>query len=143
MTAHLRRQGYEVNHKRVQRLMRKMGLQAIYPKPRASITAKGHKVYPYLLRNLAITRPNQVWSADITHIPMLRGSMYLVAVMDWYSRYVVSWQLSNTLYVQVPQLEKGLHEYFELCNYERPHQSLSYQTSAEVHSVDVNCPTTS
>jgi putative transposase len=127
----------------VQRLMRKVGLQAIYPEPRTSIAAKGHKVYPYLLRNLAITRPNQAWSADITYIPKLRGSMYLVAVMDWYSRYVVSWQLSNTLYVQVPQLEKGLHEYFELYNYERPHQSLSYQTPAEVHSVDVNCPTTS
>jgi len=97
MTAHLRRQGHEVNHKRVQRLMQKTGLQAIYPKPRTSIAAKGHKVYPYLLRNLAITRPNQVWSTDITYIPMLRGFMYLVAIMDWYSRYVVSWQLSNTL----------------------------------------------
>jgi putative transposase len=74
-----------------------MGLQAIYPKRRTSVPAKGHKVYPYLLRNLAITRPNQVWSADITYIPMLRGFMYLVAIMDWYSRYVVTWQLSNTL----------------------------------------------
>ena len=97
MTAYLRRQGYEVNHKRVQRLMRKMGLQAIYPKRRTSVAAKGHKVYPYLLRNLPITRPNQVWSADITYIRMLRGFMYLVAIMDWYSRYVVAWQLSNTL----------------------------------------------
>ena len=92
---------------------------------------------------LTLAIPNQVWSADITYIPMLRGFVYLVAVMDWYSRYVVDWQLSNTLYVQVPQLEKGLHEYFELYNHERPHQSLSYQTPAEVHSVDVNCPTTS
>ncbi len=97
MTAHLRRQGNVVNHKRVRRLMRKMGLQAIYPKPRTSRAAKGHKTYPYLLRNLAITRPNQVWSADITYIPMPRGFMYLAAVMDWYSRYVVAWQLSNTL----------------------------------------------
>ena len=98
MTAYLNRKpGYQVNHKRVQRLMRLMGLQAIYPKRRTSVPAKGHKVYPYLLRNLAITRPNQVWSTDITYIPMLRGFMYLVAIMDWYSRYVVTWQLSNTL----------------------------------------------
>ena len=97
MTAQLRRQGYAINHKRVQRLMQVMGMQAIYPKHRTSIAAKGHKVYPYLLRNLTITRPNQVWSADITYIRMLRGFMYLVAIIDWYSRYVVAWQLSNTL----------------------------------------------
>ena len=97
MTAHLRRQGYAINHKRIQRLMIKMGLQAIYPKRRTSVADKDHKVYPYLLRNLAITHPNQVWSADITYIPMLRGFMYLVAVIDWYSRYVLAWRLSNTL----------------------------------------------
>ncbi len=83
MTAYLRREGYGVNPKRVRRLMQKMGLQAIYPKRRTSIAGKGHKVYPYLLRNLAITRPNQVWSTDITYIRMLRGFMYLVAIMDW------------------------------------------------------------
>jgi len=97
MTAHLRRQGNEVNHKRVQRLMQRMGLQAIYPKRRTTIAAQGHKVYPYLLRNLAITHPNQVWSSDITYIRMLHGFMYLVAVIDWHSRYVLAWQLSNTL----------------------------------------------
>ena len=97
MTAHLRRQGYGVNHKRIQRLMQKMGIQALYPKPKTSAAAPGHKVYPYLLRNLAITRPNQVWSSDITYIPMANGFMYLVAVIDWYSRYVLAWQLSNTL----------------------------------------------
>jgi putative transposase len=98
MTAYLNNQrGYQVNHKRVQRLMRLMGLQAICPKRRTSVAAKGHKVYPYLLRNLAITQPNQVWSADITYVPMLHGFMYLVAIIDWYSRYVVTWQLSNTL----------------------------------------------
>ena len=97
MTAQLRRQGYAVNHKRVQRLLQVMDIQAIYPKRRTSIADKGHKVYPYLLRNLTITRPNQVWSADITYIRMLRGFMYLVAIIDWYSRYVVAWQLSNTL----------------------------------------------
>jgi putative transposase len=208
MTAHLRRQGYAINHKRVRRLMRMMGMQAIYPKPRTSMAAKGHKVYPYLLRRRRITRPNQVWSADITYIPMLRGFMYLVAVIDWYSRYVLAWQLSNTLdgrfclealeralaqgrpdifntdqgaqftalaftsqletadirismdgrgraldnvfverlwrsvkyehvylheYERVPELEKGLHEYFSFYNHERLHQSLSYQTPVEVH----------
>jgi putative transposase len=97
MTVYLRNQGYVINHKRVQRLMILMGLQAIYPKKRTTISAEGHKIYPYLLRNLPITRPNQVWSADITYIPMQRGFMYLAAVMDWYSRYVMAWQLSNTL----------------------------------------------
>jgi len=99
MTAYLRRppHEYKVNHKRVQRLMTLMGLQAIYPKPRTTIPAAGHKVYPYLLRDLVITRPNQVWSTDITYIPMQRGFMYLVAIIDWYSRYVLAWQLSNTL----------------------------------------------
>jgi putative transposase len=97
MTAWLRRQGYAVNGKRVRRLMRRMGLQAIYPKPKTTVAGKGHRIYPYLLRNLAIVRPNQVWSADITYVPMPRGFMYLVAVMDWFSRYVLAWQLSNTL----------------------------------------------
>jgi putative transposase len=97
MLAYLPRQGYAVNHKRVRRLLQKMGLQAIYPKPKTSISSAAHKVYPYLLRDLAITHINQVWSADITYIPMPRGFMYLVAVIDWYSRYVLAWQLSNTL----------------------------------------------
>lgn len=97
MTAHLRRQGYPVNHKRVQRLMQRMGLEAIYPKPNTSKPAPGHRIFPYLLRGLAITRPNQVWSSDITYIPMARGFMYLAAVIDWHSRYVLAWQLSNTL----------------------------------------------
>ena len=97
MTAHLRRQGYAVNHKRVQRLMQKMGIQAIYPRPKTTTRSPEHKIYPYLLRNLAITRPCQVWSSDITYVPMPRGFMYLVAIMDWYSRYVVAWNLSNTL----------------------------------------------
>lgn len=97
MTAQLQRQGQPVNHKRVQRLMQLMGLQAIYPKPKTSIAAPGHKVYPYLLRDLKITRPNQVWSTDITYVRMQHGFMYLVAVIDWFSRYVLAWQLSNTL----------------------------------------------
>ena len=85
------------NRKRVQRLMRRMGIEAIYPKRRTTRPAAGHKIYPYLLRNLAITRPDQVWSTDITYVPMRHGFLYLVAVMDWYSRYVLSWRLSNTL----------------------------------------------
>jgi putative transposase len=215
MTASLRRQGHVVNHKRVQRLMQRMGLQAIYPQRRTSMAAKGHKVYPYLLRDVAITHPNQVWSADITYIPMLHGFMYLVAVIDWYSRYVLAWQLSNTLdglfcldalelalaqgrpdifntdqgaqftalaftsrletarirismdgrgraldnvfverlwrsvkyehvylyeHETVLALEKGLRGYFGFYNHERPHQSLSYQTPAEVHSAGFCCP---
>ena len=97
MRNHLRRLGYKVNRKRVQRLMRLMGLEAIYPKPRTSRPHPAHKIYPYLLRNLNINRPNQVWAADITYIPMNRGFMYLVAVMDWHSRKVLSWRVSNTL----------------------------------------------
>ena len=97
MTAILQRQGYAINHKRVQRLMQKMGLQAIYPKRRTSIGNPGHKIYPYLLRDVEIVRPNQVWSTDITYIPMPTGFMYLVAAIDWYSRYILDWRLSNTL----------------------------------------------
>jgi putative transposase len=97
MTAWLRREGHAVNRKRVQRLMRLMGLEAVYPKPRLSVAGAGHPVYPYLLRNVVIERPDQVWSTDITYIPMPQGFMYLTAVIDWYSRYVLSWRLSNTL----------------------------------------------
>lgn len=197
--------GYQVNRKRVQRLMRKMGIEAIYPKPKTSQPAPGHKIYPYLLRNLTIDHANQVWCADITYIPMPSGFMYLVAIMDWYSRYVLSWRLSNTLdtafclaalddalrqgkptifnsdqgtqftsqafttmlsdaevaismdgrgryldnifierlwrsvkyediyiwrYESVPTLERGLHRYFELYNFDRPHQALGYATPA-------------
>lgn len=97
ITAWLRREGHTVNPKRIRRLMRLMGLQAIYPKPRTSIPAPGHRKYPYLLRDLKITRPGQVWSTDITYVPMKHGFMYLVAIIDWFSRYVLAWQLSNTL----------------------------------------------
>ena len=90
----LRGRGHRVSRKRVQRLM---GLRALYPKPRTSIPGKGHTVYPYLLRNLAIERPNQVWAADICYLPMAKGFLYLVAVMDWHSRRVLSWRVSNTL----------------------------------------------
>jgi putative transposase len=97
MTAYLRRRELPVNHKRVQRLMQRMGLAAIYPKPKTTQDAAQAKIYPYLLRGLAIIRPNQVWSADITYVRMAPGFMYLVAIIDWFSRYVLAWQLSNTL----------------------------------------------
>jgi len=97
MAAWLRSQGYSVNRKRVQRLMRRMGIEAIYRRPRTTRPDSGHKVYPYLLRDLQIDEVNQVWATDITYIPMARGFMYLVCVMDWHSRYVLSWRLSNTL----------------------------------------------
>jgi putative transposase len=208
MTEWLTRQGEEVNRKRVQRLMRLMGLEAIYPKPRLSLAGKGHRIYPYLLRGVTIDRPDQVWSADITYVPMASGFMYLAATIDWHSRYVIAWQLSNTLdgsfclemleealrsgkpevfntdqgvqftaeaftgrlesagvavsmdgrgraldnvfnerlwrsvkyediylmrYEEVPVLYQGLVRYFGFYNDERPHQSLGYQTPAEVY----------
>jgi putative transposase len=88
---------HKVNRKRVQRLMRKMGIAPIYPKKRLSISNKDHRIYPYLLRDVKIVRSDQVWSTDITYIPMTRGFIYLVAIIDWYSRYVIAWKLSNTL----------------------------------------------
>ena len=96
MKAWLGMRGIHVSRKRVQRLMRAMGLRAIYRRPGTSRRSPEHPVYPYLLRNVRITRPNQVWAADITYLPMARGFLYLVAVMDWHSRYVLAWRLSNT-----------------------------------------------
>jgi putative transposase len=90
-------QGEAVNRKRVQRLLRVMGLEAIYPKPKLSAAGRGHRLYPYLLRNVSIERPDQVWSTDITYVPLVGGFMYLAAVIDWFSRYVITWRLSNTL----------------------------------------------
>jgi len=209
MTARLRAEhGYRVNPKRVARLMQQMGVQAVYPRPRTSIAEPQHRKYPYLLRGLDIERPNQVWAADITYVPLPQGFMYLVAVLDWFSRFVLAWQLSNTLdgafclaalrralrdgqpdifntdqgvqftaqaftdeleaagirvsmdgrgrfvdnifverlwrtvkyediylkgYETVPALAAGLDDYFQLYNYERPHQSLGYRTPADVH----------
>jgi putative transposase len=97
MTRWLRRQGYTVSRKRVRRLMRLLGLQAVFQRPRTSQPHPQHRIYPYLLRDLAITRPNHVWCADVTYIPLKRGFLYLVAVMDWASRKVLAWRLSNTL----------------------------------------------
>jgi putative transposase len=110
LTTWLVKQGEEVNRKRVQRLMRLMGLEAIYPKPRLSVPGRGHRIYPYLLRNVSIDRPDQVWSSDITYVPLAQGFMYLAAIIDWYSRYVVAWRLSNTLdgWFCVEMLEEAL-----------------------------------
>lgn len=97
MTHFIRSLGYEIDDKRIRRLLRLMGIMAIYPKKKTSIPNIEHRIYPYLLKGLKIDRPNQVWSTDITYIPMEKGFLYLVAVIDWYSRYVVSWQISNTM----------------------------------------------
>jgi len=108
----LRKNGYEVNRKRVRRLMRLMGLEAIYPKRRLSFRGPDSEVFPYLLRDITIDRPDQVWAADITYIPMKDGFMYLVAIIDWYSRKVISWELSNSLSADfcVRALEKALQQ---------------------------------
>ena len=113
MTWHLRAKGWTVNVKRVRRLMRLMGLTPIYQQPRTSSPAKGHKTYPYLLRGLKIERPNQVWCADITYIPLAKGFLYLVAIMDWHSRKVLAWRLSNTMDVQfcIDALEEATDRY--------------------------------
>lgn len=113
MARHLRRQGHWVNRKRVQRLMQKMGLMAIYQKPNTSRPHPEHKIYPYLLKGIDIQKPNHVWCADITYIPMRRGFLYLVAVMDWYSRKVLSWRLNNTLDADfcVDALKEALAKY--------------------------------
>ena len=208
MTMWLHSQGHEVNEKRVGRLLRKMGLAAIYPKPQTSQSAVGHRIYPYRLRKRRITAPNQVWSTDITYIRMCGGFMYLVAIIDWFSRYILTWQLSNTLegsfcidalhaaltmgkptifntdqgsqftahaftdvleqaaiqismdgrgraldnifierfwrslkyehiylhdYTSVPDLQRGLTNYFHFYNQQRFHQALDYRTPAQVH----------
>jgi putative transposase len=106
-------EGNDINRKCVQRLMRQMGITAIYPKKNTSKPGKGHKIYPYLLRNLAIDHPNQVWATDITYIPMAKGFVYLVAILDWYSRRVLSLRLSNSMESDfcVDALEDALRQY--------------------------------
>jgi putative transposase len=113
LTQMLKREGQVINRKRVQRLMRLMGLESTAPKPKTSKPSPEHPVYPYLLRNLTVSRVNQVWAADITYIPMARGFLYLVAIIDWYSRRVLSWRLSNTLETSfcVEALHEALRRY--------------------------------
>ncbi|NKB71481.1 MAG: IS3 family transposase [Candidatus Latescibacteria bacterium] len=120
---YLQRAGYFIIRKRIQRLMRLMGLEAVYPKLKTSTAHPQHKIYPYLLHQVEVGYPNHVWSTDITYLPMPTGFMYLVAIMDWYSRYVLACELSNTL-----------DGYFCLdALHQRPHQVLAQQTPAEVH----------
>ena len=113
MRNQLRRLGYKVSRKKVQRLMRMMGICAVYPKPRTTIAHPGHKVYPYLLRNLNIDHPNQVWASDITYIPMKSGFMYLTVIMDWHSRKVLSWRISNGMETDfcIEALEEAITRY--------------------------------
>ncbi|HDY8067454.1 TPA: IS3 family transposase [Vibrio vulnificus] len=109
----LAKKGHNVNRKRVIRIMRDMGIGAIYPKPKTTLANKAHKVYPYLLRNVEVTYPNQAWAIDITYIPMAKGFLYLVAIIDWYSRKVLSWRLSNTMDTSfcIEALEEALKHY--------------------------------
>jgi len=136
MTASLERSGETVNRKRVQRLMAKMGLEAIFPRPRTTITATDARVYPYLLRDRELTRVDEVWSSDITYVPMRHGFMYLTAVIDWYSRYVLSWRLSNTL-----EGRFCLEALDEALSMGRPSRltATPAASSRPVYSRDVNC----
>lgn len=109
----LQRAGFPISRDRVRQLMRRMGIHALYRKPRTTIPAQGHRIYPYLLGGLSIERPNQVWAADVTYIPMARGFLYLVAILDWYSRKVLAWRLSNTLTADfcTEALEEAIRRY--------------------------------
>lgn len=140
MTEWLRRGGFPVNPKRVRRLMRKLGLEAIYPKKRLSIPSEEYRKYPYLLRDLAIERPDQVWCADITYIRMLHGFLYLVAIMDWYSRYVLAWELSNSLEAQfcLDAMDKALAiSQPEIFNSDQGAQFTSIEFTGRLESVGV------
>ena len=140
MTAYLRSQDYWVNPKRTARLMRVMGLQAVVPKRRMTRNNPDHKVYPYLLRNVPIIRADQVWSTDITYVPMSQGFMYLVAILDWFSRYVVSWQLSNTLDNNfcITALERSLqHGRPEIFNTDQGVQFTSHSFTKHLESAGV------
>jgi len=141
MARHLRRQGYGVGRKRISRLMRLMGLSPIYQKPNTSKPHPQHKVYPYLLRGLKIDRPNQVWCADVTYVPMRRGFLYLVAIMDWATRKVLSWRLSNTQDADfcVAALEEALQRYGkpEIFNTDQGSQFTSYAFTSVLKDADI------
>ncbi len=141
MARHLRRQGYGVGRKRIGRLMRLMGLSPIYQKPNTSRPHPQHKVYPYLLRGLTIDKPNQVWCADVTYIPMRRGFLYLVAIMDWATRKVLSWRLSNTQDADfcVVALEEALQRYGrpEIFSTDQGSQFTSYAFTSVLKEADI------
>ena len=140
MVIELERRSFHVNRKRVQRLMRLMGIEAIYPKPKLTQRNIEHKVYPYLLRNILIDRPNQVWSTDITYIPMQGGFMYLTAIIDWYSRYILSWRISNTMDNDfcIEALDEALtHGLPDIFNTDQGVQFTSRQFTKRLTDVDV------
>ncbi len=144
MTKYLRNHGYIVNFKRLRRLMRLMNLIPIYPKPKTSIPNKRHKKYPYLLRALNINKPNQVWATDITYIPMKKGFFYLAVIMDWHTRKVLSWRISNTLDTEfcVEALEEAVEKYGipEIMNSDQGSQftSLAWISVLEKHKVQIS-----
>lgn len=141
MRTALRDEGHQVGRERVRRLMRKMGLAAVFCRPKTSVPHPEHRVYPYLLRNVAITRPNQVWCADITYIPMKKGYLYLVAIMDWHSRAVLSWRLSNTMDADfcVAALEDAMNRYGvpEIFNTDQGSQFTSYEFTRTLRDAGV------
>jgi len=141
MTWHLKNEGHLVNEKRIRRLMRLMGLMPIYQKPNTSRPAKGHKIWPYLLRGLRVDRPNQVWAADITYLPMRRGFLYLVAIMDWFTRKVLAWRISNTLEADfcVEALNEAVHKFGvpEIMNSDQGSQFTSFAWTDQLRRMGV------
>jgi putative transposase len=141
MASHLRREGYQVGRKRIRRLMAKTGLVPIYQRPRTTVPHPEHRIYPYLLREMVITRPNQVWCADITYIPMRRGFLYLAAVMDWATRKVLSWRVSNTMDADfwVAALDEALARFGrpEIFNTDQGSQFTSPRFTGVLHSAGV------
>jgi transposase InsO family protein len=126
MQVSLKEQGHKVNHKRIRRISRRMGIEAIYPKPKLTKPFSEHRKYPYLLRGLKIERPDHVWCSDITYIKTKYGFVYLTSIMDWFSRYVLSFEVSTSAV-------SGIDKYFYFYNNERPHQALEYKTPYEVY----------
>ena len=141
MARHLRRQGYIVGRKRIRRLMTKMGLAAVYQRPRTTIPNRDHVIFPYLLRDVKVDRPNQVWCTDITYIPMRQGFLYLVAIMDWASRKVLAWRLSNTMEVEfcIEALEEALAKYGkpEIFNTDQGSQFTSVEFTGTLKAANV------
>ncbi len=139
MTWHLRNEGHPVNEKRIRRLMRLMGLMPIYQKPNTSKPTKGHKIYPYLLRKLRVNRPDQVWAADITYLPMRRGFLYLVAIIDWHTRKVLAWRISNTLEAEfcVEALNEAIYRFGppEIMNTDQGSQFTSFAWTDQLKRV--------
>jgi putative transposase len=141
MTWHLKNEGHPVNEKRIRRLMRLMGLMPIYQKPNTSRPAKGHKIRPYLLKGLRVERPNQVWASDITYLPMRRGFLYLVAIMDWFTRKVLAWRISNTLEPDfcVEALNEAVHKFGapEIMNTDQGSQFTSFAWTDRLRRIGV------